>query len=814
MNKQLLSAAGSLTALACASFAQHAAAQTGPTDPAKANTRSAPDQGLGDIVVTARRVSENVQNIPVAVTAYSGEALKQQNIRALPEVALLTPGLTLAPAQINSSAVLIQMRGQVQTDVSGPIDPSVGTYVDGVYWGRPYGMNASLVDVRSFQALKGPQGTLFGRNTSGGAILIETNDPSFSDGLSGSLEGTYGNHNYQQLTAVLNAPLVNDKIAARIVFSGNRRDGYLKDSISGREMGDLNDSLLRAKILIEPADTFRVLIAAERFHSKVQPEPGVLGYFVPFGRPSLEAGLEQLGPAACTAAFSACLAAGNAYLSNLIATTNPSSGTRAVSQVNEITTKTQTYSATATLDTSFGAIKAIGAFRQVHSNNFNADQDGFAALVLDSLVSDTRFKQWTAEVTATGSTLNDRLDFAAGAFFFHEYGYDNGASSTFTFLGQFLAPPFGTRKTTVYNSSVDSIGRGIYGQATFHVTDKLSITGGLRYSSDTKEIISTNGTGIGTIDTTSPAFICQLTSCPAERSATFKSISYTASVDYKVTDDVMVYAKTAKGYRSGGQNLRAISAVPASLASFRPEQAYSYEAGLKSEFLDRRLRVNIAGYYTLVKDVQRNSTAVVGTTTASVISNAASMNIYGIEADASALLPAGFRLDGTLAYTKPKYATFVDFNGFDRSRESIAYVPHWTASISPSWSGEYGNAKLYARADFAYQSQNYVFPVGYYRNAAGAFVDAASGGTSTSVGPITQADVDGFLASANGKAHWLINARAGVTLLDGNLDIAVWGKNLGNSRDIVNALVITGLEATRAIPREPRTFGATVGIKF
>ena len=810
MNKQLLSAAGSLAALVCASLAQQAAAQTGPTDPAQGAT----DQGLGDIVVTARRVSENLQKVPVAVTAYSGEALKQQNVRSLPEVALLTPGLKFSPAQINNSAVLIQMRGQVQTDVSGTIDPSVGTYVDGVYWGRAYGMNASLVDVRSFQALKGPQGTLFGRNTSGGDILIETNDPSFSEGLSGSLSGTYGNYNYQALTAVLNAPLVDDKLGVRLVYSGNKRDGYVRDTISGREMGDMNDYLLRGKILVQPTESFRVLLSGEKFHSKDHPEPGVLGYFVPFGRPSLEAGLEQLGPAACTAALPACVAAGNAYLANLVAT-NPASGrNRAVSQVNEITTNTETYSATATYDTSFGAIKAVGAFRQVHSDNINADQDGFAVRVLDSLVSDLKIKQWSGEVTATGSAFNDLLDFAAGGFFFRETGYDHGASSTFTLLGQFLSPPFGTRKTTIYNGEIKNIGRGIYGQVTAHATEKLSITGGLRYSSDTKSISSVNGTGIGSIDTTAPTFICQLSTCPLDRSATFKSVSYTVSVDYKVKDDIMVYAKTAKGYRSGGQNLRGISAVPPSLNSFKPEQAYSYEAGLKSEFLDRRLRVNLAGYYTLVKDVQRNSTVVVGNTTSGVISNAASLEIYGVEADVSALLPGGFRLDGTAAYTDPKYKNFIDFNGFDRGREAIAYVPKWTVTISPSWSGEFGSAKLYVRGDFAYQSQNYVFPVGYYKDATGAFVDAASGGKRTSVGPITQADVDGFLASANNKAHWLINARTGVTLLDGQLDIAVWGKNLGNSRDIVNALVITGLEATRSIPREPRTFGATVGVKF
>ena len=281
---------------------------------ADASARQGGNVGLGDIVVTARRVAENLQNVPVAVTAYSGAALQQQNVRALPEVANLTPGLVLTQSTTSPAAVVVQMRGQLQLDTLATLDPSVGTYVDGVYWGRAYGLNASLVDIDNFQALKGPQGTLFGRNTSGGAILINTNDPSFADGLSGSISGTYGRFNYQNLTAVLNAPMVSDRVAARIVLAGDRRDGYATEIGTGRKIQNLNNYLIRGKLLIRPTDTFTLLLAGETFHSKTQDDQWHLGYFQPGSLASLEGGIEQLGAAACNADLAACSAAGDAIL--------------------------------------------------------------------------------------------------------------------------------------------------------------------------------------------------------------------------------------------------------------------------------------------------------------------------------------------------------------------------------------------------------------------------------------------------------------------------------------------------------------------
>jgi len=769
---------------------------------------------LTDIVVTARKVSENVQRVPIAITAYSGEELKKQNVRNLTDAALLTPGLQLAPAQTNTAAVLIQMRGQVQQDTLATIDPSVGTYVDGVYWARAYGLNASLVDVQSFQALKGPQGTLFGRNTTGGAILVNTNDPSFADGLSGSLSGTYGRFNQQSLTAVLNVPVVSDKLAARFVYAGNRRDGYVKEVNSGRTIGNVNDYTLRAKVLVQPTDSFRVLLSADKFHTDTFIDPGHLRYFSPNGFASLEAGLESLGSDACLADQAACVSLGNGIMQN----ETRFGGSRyfaSLTAAPEAKLDAETYSATATLDTSFGAIKAIGAYRTTNSFIFDSDNDGAAVKLLDGsgtqaygFYNNQQMKQWSGELVATGKALDNKLDFAVGGFLFHEYGHDDTPSSSVTEVAKLRTG--GLRAITVSYGEIDTKSVGLYGQTTYHATDKLSITTGIRWSEDKRGLVSYARTALVIPPSTIAASICAfpVQGCPYGRSKNFSGWAYTASLDYQATEDVLVYLKTAKGFRSGGQVLRGIGAVPPSLTPFEPEIVYSYEGGIKAELFDRRLRVNLAGYYTRSKDVQRNTTVVQNNTTSTVTSNAGKVDIYGGELEFTAILGGGFRLSGSAAYTRPKYVSFIDFNGFDRRHEPFQLTPRWTASLSPQWSGNVGIGDLSLRVDAMYQSSQYNYPQGFYQDATGAWFDATSG-AATSV-----ADVNGFNEATIDKQHVLVNANATLTVLDGKLDLTVWGKNLTDVADYANTLPITGLQFARVMYREPRTYGVTATVRF
>jgi len=767
------------------------------------------DVGLDDIVVTARRVAENLQDVPVAVTAYSGAALQQQNVRALPEVANLTPGLILTQSTTSPAAVLVQMRGQLQLDTLATLDPSVGTYVDGVYWGRAYGLNASLVDIDNFQALKGPQGTLFGRNTSGGAILINTNDPSFTDGLSGSISGTYGRFNYQNLTAVLNAPLVSDRVAARIVYAGDRRDGYATEIGTGRKIQNLNNYLIRGKLLLQPTDDFTLLLSGEKFHSRTQDDQWHLGYFQPGSLASLEGGIEQLGAAACNADLAACYAAGDAILAETQAIGAKNPYRTWVTSITESDVRTQTYSLTGSLTTGFGAIKAVGAYRHVRSAVSNLDSDGTPVRILDSsgTVGLQDIKQWSGEVTATGQAFADKLDFALGAFLFHEYGSDGTPNSSLTeFTRQFTG---GARQIDVQGGDVDTKSWGIYGQGTYHISDQLSATGGLRYSSDKKRLSTSNGTLLGeSFSDPNAVFFCGFaTGCPNVRSATFNSVSYTASIDYKPSDDLLVYVKTAKGFRAGGFSLRGLDIAPESVQPFKPEIVYNYEVGIKSELFDRRLRVNLAGYYSNTKDVQRNISYLIGQRVVTATNNAASVHIWGAEMDASLLLPAGFRLDGTAAYTKPSYVDYV-VQGFDRSHEPFPFVPRWTVSLSPTWQGQASFGKINARVDFAYQSKMATYNQGFYVDGSGVTRDATTG-------LAYPAEVAaGFKDSVTDVKHVLVNARAGVTLKDGALDIAVWGKNLTNLRDRVVSLTIPQLGEGSVRLREPRTYGVTASVKF
>jgi iron complex outermembrane receptor protein len=199
--------AASISAMAL--LAQPAMAQQAPAGAAPAADAGT---GLNDIIVTARKVSEKLQDVPVSVTAFSGQDLKDQGTARVEDLAQFTPGLQVIGSAADTDAPIFASRGQAQTDVIATLEPSVGVYLDGIYVARSHGLNADLLDIASVQTLKGPQGTLFGHNTSAGAILLQTNDPKLNE-TSGSVSGTYGRFNEADAAGIVNVPLIKDKLA-------------------------------------------------------------------------------------------------------------------------------------------------------------------------------------------------------------------------------------------------------------------------------------------------------------------------------------------------------------------------------------------------------------------------------------------------------------------------------------------------------------------------------------------------------------------------------------------------------------------------
>jgi len=811
------------------------------TDPQVAQAEAAGKE-LGEVVVTARRVAENLQDVPVAVTAISGEGLRRQNALNLTDLARIAPGLVLPQSRASGTAINLQLRGQYQNDVVATLDPSVGTYVDGLYWARGQGLNADLLDVQSAQVLRGPQGTLFGRNTTGGALLIQTNDPD-PGRFDGLVSAGYGRFDERTGTAVVNVPVVADKVALRLAGSLLKRDGYIDstpysfggvdlprpiplsgDVLAGPQLrGGLGRKVqardnwtVRGKLLLRPTDRLDVVLSAERYRFDALTPGWRLAVVDPTSVANTEAGLE-LGASPAVAA-----AAGRAFFANYIPYAQQGDPT-SLNEDSRSYAKTQTYVGTATLDTGFGAVKFVGGYRKVLGFN-TQDLDG-SPIYLISSTTQQDLKQYSGELQFTGKAFDDALDFAFGAFYFKEYGTELGASNSLPMVA--MLPAAGTTAprpltTNLSSARIDAKSQGLYGQGAWHFDDAWSVTAGLRYSVDDKGVAVFNRTVLAS---TLAPLACSIVGAPLtsspepcrqERSDDFDGVSYTLGLNYQVDPDMLLYVKTSKGFRSGGQNSRASGVAQAAFVPFKPEITYEHEFGLKTEQFDRRLRLNVAAFANTVNDIQRSTlvtfinptTNTAGSTT--IVGNAGKVRTYGGEAELTAILFEGFTLTSNAAYVKPKYKEFFGLNAagqrIDRRDERFEQVPRWTASLAASYQTDVAFGALALNASYVWQDETPINAVNYFVDAAGVTRDV------TSQGVVTAASAQAILAQTTQKAGGQLNLRAAVTFLHNSLEVAAWGRNVLDFRPNAIAALPLGILAIQR--RDPAMYGATVTYRF
>ena len=811
----------------------------GATVPASGRVDPNPG-GLEEIIVTARKVSENLQGVPVAITAFTANDLVRQNTQRVQDIANFTPGMTIRPASGTPSAIVIAVRGQIQTDTIATLDPSVGTYVDGVYWARAYGLNGDFLDTQSVQILKGPQGTLFGRNTTGGALLINSNNPNLSN-LSGRLALTYGRFNEVQATGVINIPIVTDRLAVRLAAQSFTRDGYetnvattgtaligntvvrerpIGGSPAGTKLEDRNRINLRGKIDFHPTGNLSILGSVEYFRThEASPAREIL-----LGLPAYTAntGAANVAPAGVTCtiggATNACpnttFAVGNAGPLYVGVVNGNSFATAAAAGVNILNAQaaflaanpnlvynnevpyvfaeTYTYSGTASLDTGFGNIKLIGAHRKVASYA-GVDLDG-SSYQVHFTEGQQKLHQDSAELQITGRAFSKAVDFAAGIFYFREGGFDQSISVVVPALSASVSHFYGI---------IDNTSSGIYGQATWHVTDRLGVTGGLRYSNDRKGLESRNNSYNRTTGLTTCSLVAATTlplgqeivgpvQCAVSRTDSFAGLSYTAGVDYKPTEGTLVYVKTAKGFRSGGQNLRAPSA--AFFLPFQPETAYSYEIGIKSEFLDRRVRFNVAAYTSDINNIQRSTLIAQpggGGLTATILGNAGKARVRGVETELQVALFKGFKVTATGALVDPKYVRYSDLTG-DRSFERFNGISKSQFSLAADYTTDLGRTRLAAHLDYAWSAKQATDAYNFPANPNNAAIIAAT--TRPALG--------------------LLGARVSTSFNDDHYELAVFGRNLTNRRDFVSNLPVGPLGYVTGTRNEPATYGVTGTFRY
>ncbi|MBL4894723.1 MAG: TonB-dependent receptor [Emcibacter sp.] len=578
--------------------------------------------GFEEIVVTARKREETLQNVPVSVTAFSGEGLEKRGITNLQGLNNFTPNLELSNGRPDGggSAAQAYIRGVGQSDFLFPNDPGVGLYIDDVYLARSVGGMLSLVDVERVEVLRGPQGTLYGKNTIGGAIKVVTKKPTGE--LGGKVKVTVGNYDQIDGAFSLDFPL-SEKIAGRLQAATLNKDGYVTRIADGVDLGDVNKDLFRADFVIEANDNLSIHLAGDIQRQRQNGAPGTLltmvdstagatifldgggntvlnpvtnqpavipgsglieSLYNPLVIPLLWAPI--LGLPADTA-FDERWITGNATQSN---------GTAPAVDHNDI------WGLSMILDWTLSetlSIKSISAYRKIKAT-FSRDGDHSPFPIAETF-NNFKQSQLSQEIQLSGISFDGKLNWIAGVYGFHEKASDN--SSVNLISGTFDIAGFELDLTPVSSIKVDSIATFLHG--TYDVTEKLSVTAGLRYTYDKKTLSRTfSNPQSGHIITMRQDGVAATADGrfgpPLEKS--WSEFSPKFGIDYQAADDLMFYAVYSRGFKSGGWSPR--PQVGTENDPFEPETMNSLEVGTKSKWHDGRLIANFSAFYNHYKNIQ------------------------------------------------------------------------------------------------------------------------------------------------------------------------------------------------------------------
>ena len=610
--------------------------------------------GLEEIVVTARKRSENAQTIPISLTALGEQALTRSGIERFEDVVQFVPNMSITGGLGTALQGEIGIRGiSTLVRVIG-VETGLGFYVDGIYTGRPETFSTELVDVERVEVLRGPQGTLFGRNTIAGAINIITKTPG--DEVTGKLEAEYGNYNLFRLKGVISGPLIEERLYGEIAATYASRDGTYKHISGGRDLDDIDSTTFRAKLRATPSDSLEIILAGDGMFDR--------------NHPNFTQVLELALPVPVT--------------------TTPFTTNR--NRENKLNKDIWGLSATINYDAGFGTVTAISSYRKSKFTAF-LDEDGNQIDLFNSEWTD-RVDIFTQEVRLAGR-LGERLDYVAGIYYLNQKAdtfrpFMTGADFPIPVLANFPITQVG---------SVDTESIAGFAHLTYQLADRLSLAAGLRYTHEKKDAVY-NQTGAPIVPdiATTEGF-------------SDNALSPSATLSYNVTDDVLTYASFSRGFKSGGFNT---DFVPdASSIMVKPEFASSYEVGLKSDLFDRRLRLNFAAFYTDYTNLQVSQIdpAIVGVR----LTNAGQAKIKGLEVEMTARPAAGLDLNASLGYIDATYKTYPNCAAnpatgglLDCSGNRIKSVPKWTAALAAQYRYPIQNlGDFVVRGEWTYHSSQF-----------------------------------------------------------------------------------------------------------
>jgi iron complex outermembrane receptor protein len=814
--------------------ARDAAASDATADDAASATNS---NSLEEVIVTARHVAENLQDVPESVQAISGATLERKNTVSLSDLVSQTPGLFDQIGNPRNTSLAISGVG-VTSSAGDGLDNMVGVYFDGVYQGRPGMALQDLIDIDSFEVLRGPQGALFGRNSEVGALNITTQAPSFTP--SENFEFSSGNYSFEQGKAILTGP-INDKVAFRTVLFATFADGWLPNqnaaafaSAAAREgitaptatdeseLSSQGRYGIRQKFLIDATDRLNILVEGDWEQENDSQNAGteITQLFGPgaWGPNTTAAQQAKVTDALASVEHIANFGGVRGWTPKVNPTTDIGNSLERLHTTNAGTSVTVNYKF------DWATLTSITAWRYWY---FYPPQDSDGSpLDIYYNAAITKDNQWSEELRLTS---NDKgpIDWQTGIYLYdnqlndhyivHQFGADviplydalvNYGAVKGTPIPLSLRPLL-TGAQVVEDTHVKDQNAAVYSQGTWHITDRLSVTGGGRYTYDSKSgsspidlsglPLAVRGAAVtaGAASTLANFGVGGATAgYPLNAKVSDGNFSGTASLSYKFTPDTLLYGLFSSGYQAAALNLNAVikTGVPVVV---NPSNTDNYEVGVKSSLFDRRVTLDVGAYWETLDNYQTTYSQIEPNGSAlRYVANAGNLLTRGFEWDLAAALGGGVRLSFDGAYNNAYFTSApsvapppeVTTPSFDATAHAAPDAPTWTLSVTPSWDHQISaHTSFYSYAQYSYSSSFY----------------SATNLSAYSLVP----------------GQYTLNLRAGFQFDDGKYDISLFANNATDQRNILSrallALPTTSIyyaEAQALAP--PAMYGVTLKAKF
>lgn len=747
------------------------------------------DNLLDEVVVTARRRSETAQEVPIPISVISGAVVQEAGAFSVNRVKELVPTVQLYSSNPRNTTLNIRGLGSTFGLTNDGIDPGVGFYVDGVYYARPAATTLDFIDIEQIEVLRGPQGTLFGKNTTAGAFNVTTRAPSFTPGA--NFEVSYGNYGFIQAKASITGPL-SKKFAGRLSFSGTQRDGVLYNVATQKHLNDLNNLGFRGQLLYTPTDNIKITLAGDATDQNPDGYAQVVAGVAPTLRPAYRQ-FEQT-----IADLNYDLPSRNPFDRKVDHDTPWRSGNELGGVSLNVEAKIGP-----------GTLTSTTAWRYWNWDPSN-DRDFTGLPVLTLSQATSKHQQWTQEVRYAGD-LSSRLSGVIGIFaigqdlktdpvHIEESGAaqwrfsQNSTSELWQTPG--LLDGYGIRTT----SRLETFGAAVFGQIDWAITDRLHVLPGLRFNYDQKEV-DFNRETYGGLQTDDPALI-------ALKRVVYTDQVFTADVDesnlsgqltlaYKIAKSINTFATYSTSYKPIGVNLGGLPTangeILIDLARIKPEYVSHVEVGVKTTPTPQST-LNIVFHHTDISDYQTQvQTAEVGVNRG-YLANAEQVRVVGVELDANLRLNQHLSFYGAAAYTDGKYVSFKnapvpleetggEFAFKDISGGELPGISKWAGS---------GGGELVSNPGKIFgQDSKFFLAVDTYSRSS----------FSSSPSPSRYLNIGGYA---------LVNARLGFRASEG-LSVFLWGRNLLD-RDYFEQLLPAAGNAGHyaGVLGDPRTYGITL----